>query len=317
MKPPQLDLHKFTDFPVPVATVDELRRKGRVPVRALGRELLIAWNDGRPRAFTDACPHLGLPLSMGSQRGDRLVCRFHGWAFSSDTGEVVEQPTLHEPHRCSMERFGALIAGPLVFAWIGEQGDAERIRPMLPAEIPEDFSLFRVTYETPFYLALFTSVDYAHFWLHTGYRPVYALYRRFRKSGHVPGTPFTTKIVDEQEHRVSLEIPEAERTIHMYCSGSDMIDARGLSRFLTFVTPVSPTETLYWECYSPRVTGPVGKLAARVTFRLFNMRFLYTEDRPWTKALTPNFLRGDNIHLTMNDSPMGAHLRKFVMPRVG
>lgn len=47
---------------------------------------LVAFRDakGKPHAFLDRCPHRGLPLSMGTRRGDRLICAYHGWEFDSD-----------------------------------------------------------------------------------------------------------------------------------------------------------------------------------------------------------------------------------------
>ena len=88
-----------------------------------------------------------------------------------------------------------------------------------------------------------------------------------------------------------------------------------INHFQTFVTPVGPRETLYWECYEPRSESPLVRMAARLVFRTVIVRLLETEDRDWVSASADSFLRGENIHMSENDAPLGAHLRKFVLPR--
>jgi hypothetical protein len=82
------------------------------------------------------------------------------------------------------------------------------------------------------------------------------------------------------------------------------------------VTPQSPTKTLYWEVYRARTNNPIVKLAAHAAFRAVVVPLLNSEDREWTTRSTPAFLRGENIHLSATDIPLGAHLRKFVLPRM-
>jgi len=45
-----------------------------------------------PRMYVDLCPHLDLPLSGGTVRGDRLICKWHGASFDTDTGEALTLP---------------------------------------------------------------------------------------------------------------------------------------------------------------------------------------------------------------------------------
>lgn len=315
MIPAQLDLDAFGDIPFPVVPVKELRRRGMVKATLLGHELVVLWNGGRPRVYRDACAHLGLPLTMGRLQGDRVRCRYHGWAFSAETGEVVEQPTLRRAQPCKLEGHGALIAGDLVFAWLDAEQSPEQARARLPADVLEGISLFRVEFACPFYLALFSSVDYAHFPFHTGYSRLYALYRRSRGNDHVPGTAFPSRVVDEDDRRVTVRIEDADRTIHMYASATEM-DDDGLNFFQTYVQPLDAMRTVYWECYRPRGRSRLLNAAARLGFRNINVRLIGLEDKVWTGASAPNFVKGDNIHLSENDVPLGAHLRKFVLPRL-
>jgi len=312
---PKIELEAFADLPFPVATKAELRRKGMVKTTAMGRDLCVVWNDGAPRVFADSCPHLGLPLTYGTLRGQRLRCAYHGWTYDTDTAAVVDQPTLRKPQRCSLRRFGCLMVGGLVFAWMGDPDASEAARAKLPEEVIDDFSVFRLVFDTPFYLALFSSVDYAHFAYHTGYPSLYRIYSSFRDNDHTPGGAFPTEVVSEDDRRITLRIPDADRTVHMYATASEMDDA-GVNFFQTYVTPISPMKTMYWECYRPRSKNPVIRGLARAAFHTVTTRLLDGEDRRWTGAAAPNFVAGDNIHLCENDLPLGAHLRKFVLPRM-
>ena len=308
----------FDGVPFPVATTAELRARGSMRTRALGRDLLVAWNAGAPRLFEDACPHMGLPLSMGTlEDGGAVVrCRYHGWAFDLADGAVCDQPTLRRPQTCRLVRHGALIVGGLVFGWIGEPSAIDAAREQLPPNVPERFSLHRVTMEAPFYLALFNAVDYAHFARHSMYAPIYGLYRRLRRDGHVPGRPFHWEITSEDDRAVHLRLVEGKRDLSMYVTCAEFTDEAGVNRFQTFVTPVGPQRSVYWEVYTARSDNPLVQLAARLMFRAVVVPLLDTEDRDWTGLSTANFLRGENIHLSETDAPLGAHLRRFVLPRV-
>ena len=315
MRVPSLDLARYDGVPFPVATVAELRRDGLRSVEAMGRQLVIVWNGGQPRAYDDVCPHLGLPLSQGAVEGGTLRCRYHAWGFATDDGSLVDQPTLSKPRPCALRRHGALVAGGLVFAWIGDPDAVEAARAQLPETVYDDFVLHRVAMDCPFYLALFNAVDYAHFAEHRYYKRLYGLYRRLRRDAHVPGQPFHWERTGEDDRSVHLRLVEAARDLRMYVTCAEFQDDGGVNHFQTFVTPLGPDRTLYWECYRARTDNPLVRFAAHAVFRTVIVRLLDTEDRDWTSVSAPNFLAGVNIHLSETDLPLGAHLRRFVLPR--
>lgn len=315
MRVPPLDLTAHAGVPFPVATTAELRRAGVLSVEAMGRQLLVLWNAGQPRLYDDVCPHLGLPLSLGTVEADRVRCRYHGWAFHTDDGSLADQPTLRAPRRCALVRHGALIAGGLVFGWIGDPAAVEPARAQLPERVHDRFQLHRVVMDCPYYLALFNAVDYAHFAEHRYYKPLYGLYRRLRRDAHVPGQPFHWRVTGEDDRSVRLRLEEASRDLRMYITCAEFQDEGGINHFQTFVTPLGPSRTQYWECYRVRSPNPVVRLAAAAVFGTVIRRLLDTEDRDWTSTSAPNFLQGRNIHLSETDAPLGAHLRRFVLPR--
>jgi phenylpropionate dioxygenase-like ring-hydroxylating dioxygenase large terminal subunit len=315
MHVPQLDLSAYEGVPFPVATVRELRRSKKLSVEGMGRQILLLWNAGSPRAYDDVCPHLGLPLSMGTVEKDRVRCRYHAWAFHTEDGSLADQPTLRSPRKCALVQHGALIAGGLVFAWIGDPSATDQARAQLPEVVHDRFQLHRVEMDCPFYLALFNAVDYAHFAEHRFYKPLYAVYRRIRQNAHVPGNPFHWTVVGDDDRSVKLRLEEARRDLRMYITCAEFQDDGGVNHFQTFVTPLGPNRTLYWECYRARSENPVVRLAAAAVFGTVIRYLLDTEDRDWTSVSAPNFVEGRNIHLSETDAPLGAHLRRFVVPR--
>jgi 3-phenylpropionate/trans-cinnamate dioxygenase ferredoxin subunit len=92
-----------------IASLDDLRRDGRVVARVGGREIGVVLDpDGHPHAVRNRCPHHGAPLCLGSVR-DRLEgapgsyapprtrilrCPWHGWEFDLDTGGCQDDPSM-------------------------------------------------------------------------------------------------------------------------------------------------------------------------------------------------------------------------------
>jgi phenylpropionate dioxygenase-like ring-hydroxylating dioxygenase large terminal subunit len=73
---------------------DELAVGEVKPLAMLGRDL-VAWRgaDGRARVADAHCPHLGAHLGVGGRvLGNDVVCPFHAWRWSGDSGRCVEIP---------------------------------------------------------------------------------------------------------------------------------------------------------------------------------------------------------------------------------
>jgi nitrite reductase/ring-hydroxylating ferredoxin subunit len=53
-----------------------------------GQELAI-WRDdaGNVNAWENRCPHRGVRLSIGTNTGTELQCRYHGWRYESGSGQ--------------------------------------------------------------------------------------------------------------------------------------------------------------------------------------------------------------------------------------
>ncbi len=138
MDVPTLTLDAFTEVPFALVAREELRRRQLLQVEALGRKLAVVWNRGRPRVFEDSCPHLGLPMTLGAYKDDRLRCSYHGWTFLADDGSLVEQPTLRKAQPCRLIQYGCLLAGdPIIPMGLSSDGRGLHIAAN---ELYEEFS---------------------------------------------------------------------------------------------------------------------------------------------------------------------------------
>jgi nitrite reductase/ring-hydroxylating ferredoxin subunit len=77
----------------PMARSEELVFRHIVHAQLLGQELAL-WRDdaGRANAWENRCPHRGVRLSIGTNDGTELRCRYHAWRFASGTGQCTFLP---------------------------------------------------------------------------------------------------------------------------------------------------------------------------------------------------------------------------------
>jgi phenylpropionate dioxygenase-like ring-hydroxylating dioxygenase large terminal subunit len=82
----------------PVGSASELGDQP-LPADLLG-EPLVLWRGpgGDPRVLSDLCVHRGTALSLGSVKGEKLVCPYHGWRYGAD-GRCVAIPQLEDSTR--------------------------------------------------------------------------------------------------------------------------------------------------------------------------------------------------------------------------
>ena len=67
-----------------------------------GHKVVILRVDGELRAYRDACPHEGFPLSKHAERQDFvIVCNKHLWEFDAATGEHISRIPRE---RCNLKR---------------------------------------------------------------------------------------------------------------------------------------------------------------------------------------------------------------------
>lgn len=75
----------------PIVASDKVTDKP-YPVELLGERVVLYRANGTVVAFRDLCIHRGVRLSLGTVRGENLVCAYHGWTYGP-TGECVLIPS--------------------------------------------------------------------------------------------------------------------------------------------------------------------------------------------------------------------------------
>jgi phenylpropionate dioxygenase-like ring-hydroxylating dioxygenase large terminal subunit len=75
----------------PVAGGDDLVSRHIFHTALNGRELAL-WRDdaGLANVWENRCPHRGVRLTIGTNLGTGLRCRYHGWRFASGSGRCGE-----------------------------------------------------------------------------------------------------------------------------------------------------------------------------------------------------------------------------------
>jgi nitrite reductase/ring-hydroxylating ferredoxin subunit len=102
-----------------VAFSDEV--KDVLPVSYLGKKLLLfRGDDGRVRATSATCPHLGADLSGGRVVGNGIECPFHGWKFDGG-GACTEIPYCERiPPKARLETFSVREVNGMIFVAEGD-----------------------------------------------------------------------------------------------------------------------------------------------------------------------------------------------------
>ncbi len=110
-------------------------------------EKLVVWRDsaGAIHVQRDRCPHRAVPLSRGTNEGDRLRCAYHGVEVGSD-GTVLRvpgQPGCPLEGKKAVQTFPACEVAGAIFAWFGDALHQEAPPFNPPSElVDEEYSNF-------------------------------------------------------------------------------------------------------------------------------------------------------------------------------
>ncbi|KEF42481.1 MAG: hypothetical protein ER33_05375 [Cyanobium sp. CACIAM 14] len=149
-------------------------RQGPVAVPFAGHDhVLFLDGDGRPRLFSDRCPHRGASLALGRIEGGCLRCPFHGWKFASD-GTCLEAPAepagSRPPARSDLQGERPVVeSGGFVWMWWGAGSPDPGLLPDLPlfpaaawGHVESSFD-----WDTHFSRVIESNLDNSHaYWVH-------------------------------------------------------------------------------------------------------------------------------------------------------
>jgi len=90
----------------PVASGNDLIPRHIFHTALAGQELAL-WRDdaGLANVWENRCPHRGVRLTIGENLGTELRCQYHGWRFSSGSGQCIGIPARVGTYPC-VERYG-------------------------------------------------------------------------------------------------------------------------------------------------------------------------------------------------------------------
>jgi vanillate O-demethylase monooxygenase subunit len=115
----------------PVALVRELD-DAPLAAKLLDEELVIYRAGGRVVVANDICPHRGLPLSLGRQTPDGVVCAYHGLRFGAEgrCTHVPAHPDRAIPDRLRVRTYPAVERYGLIWTCLRADGGETDIAPM-------------------------------------------------------------------------------------------------------------------------------------------------------------------------------------------
>ncbi|MEI9905476.1 MAG: Rieske 2Fe-2S domain-containing protein [Asticcacaulis sp.] len=179
---------------MPVALSRHLGRKP-MKLKLAGVPVVLWRGEGGVAGFIDRCPHRNYPLSEGRVENGRLVCPYHGWAFTRQ-GQCADVPGCSgDLSRLGAETIGVHEGQGVVWACLKPQTDgAAGLLPM-----PE-------------------GPDYDHFWW--AMKPETA--RVFDALDNVLD-PFHTNFIHNGYIRVRHRRQRVEQTLHVFEDGFEAV----------------------------------------------------------------------------------------------
>lgn len=232
----------------PVGTVAELAATpggcGPLPVRLLGRDLVIADLGSGPVCFTDRCAHRSVRLSVGAVEDGCLRCAYHGWAYGAD-GRCVEVPSLPDgpiPARAAVTRHDCAVAYDLV--WVRLDGS---VPTPLPVHTAWDEPGMRVLSGAPYEWSasalrrIENIIDLSHFaFVHDG-----SLGRRDQP---VPPVPEVTRVGPELRFTYDPPAVPDELSEHALATASEYRLVMPTTVDLRFTYPDGRARHLWFHC---------------------------------------------------------------------
>lgn len=180
----------------PVAAAADI---AQAPVKAtLLDEPLVLYRVGDELVVArDVCPHRGVPLSMGSNDGEGVVCPYHGLRFGQGgrCNRIPASPDQAIPARMHLRSYAATERYGLVWVCLAHSAaQLADLDPQIPAMPHWDDPSFQQILCPAFDVEAFAGrqvegfIDVAHFaWVHTG---------TFADPGNAQVPPYSTRPID-------------------------------------------------------------------------------------------------------------------------
>lgn len=125
------DWDALAPFWYPIAFIRDVTDKP-VAAKLLDRRLVIWRTSAGVSVANDICLHRGVPLSMGFVEGDSLICKYHGFHYTSDgkCSSIPADPSAAIPAKLCLQTYPAIEAYGLIWTSLG--GGEQNTLPDFP-----------------------------------------------------------------------------------------------------------------------------------------------------------------------------------------
>jgi len=107
---------------LPVCWANTLQANKPLQVWFHQKPVVLVRSNGKVSAYSDYCPHRGVPLSLGTVANGQLHCAYHGWSFSCKDGANTNIPVKNKTINCKLKAYQVMEKYDLI--WISDEEDA-------------------------------------------------------------------------------------------------------------------------------------------------------------------------------------------------
>ncbi|XP_051139304.1 chlorophyllide a oxygenase, chloroplastic-like isoform X2 [Andrographis paniculata] len=126
------------NFWYPVAFSADLKDNTMVPIDCFEESwVLFRGDDGRPGCIHNTCAHRACPLELGSVRGGRVQCPYHGWEYSTD-GKCTKMPSTRLLLNVKIRALPCSEKDGMIWIWPGSDPPSLNLPSLSP---PSEFQI--------------------------------------------------------------------------------------------------------------------------------------------------------------------------------
>ena len=306
----KFDYKDYRNFVYGVVSVSFLKNKKSHSFVLWRESLILYWNDGEVRCFKNYCRHYGLPLDMGKLKGEEIECGFHGWRYKLSNGELALAPLAKKQPKCNLFQYKAFVKGGIVFVYIGEPDYFEKATHSILNNVLEKPASVWTVYETPFYWAMNSSMDFPHHSFHSFFYQLYGVYRALLQKGNPLKKTYTPVMLEETDFFFKFKISESDVEIEVRPFCTEYNDIQSKNKWQMFIMPIDENSCRYLINIESNSKNVFFRWATYFMFYTFIKYLAMPEDQNWLKNSNNHSEQKEHV-LCDHDFGLRNYIRKF------
>jgi phenylpropionate dioxygenase-like ring-hydroxylating dioxygenase large terminal subunit len=306
----EFDPKDYRNFVYGVIPVKFLKKKKLHSFVLWGESLILFWNKGEISCFKNHCRHYGLPLDMGRLREGEVECGFHGWKYNLSNGNLVLAPLAKRQPKCNLFQYKAFAKGGIVFVYTGNPDDFEKANRYILNDVIEKPASTWTIYETPFYWAMNSSMDFPHHTFHSFFYRLYGFYRTVLQKENPLKKNYTPVMLEETESFFKFKISETDVELEVRPFCTEYNDILAKNRWQVFIMPINKKSCRYLINIESTTANFFFRWATYFMFYTFIKRLAMPEDKKWLKN-SNNYSDQKSHVFCDHDFGIKNYLRKF------